>query len=86
MMMEIARPRKRLGRTCSIGVCAKHRIEQREQQEPGEEATDMRLPGDARAIGTERNEAKARDGEDQVGDEPHGEKGEHARIAQRLRQ
>ena len=36
---------KRLSR--AAGGIAWHRIEQREQQQPGEKAADMRLPGDA---------------------------------------
>ena len=80
-MMEIALPRKLLRSTCSISVCAEHRVEQREQDEPGKEAADMRLPGDARAIGADRDRC---DAEDQIDCEPHGEKGKHARIAERM--
>ena len=56
MMDQFARRRKLvpnlvLGeRTCSISTCARHRIEQREQDQPGEEAADMGLPGDARSV------------------------------------
>src|SRR6266404_2942632 len=43
----------------------------------------MRLPGDAGAVGTDRDRA---DSEQDVDAEPHAKKAQHAAIAQRARQ
>ena len=89
MMDEIAPRRKR--RSAAIRSSAddasaasrggaRNRIEQRKQQQAGEKSADMRLPGDARAVGADRDRS---DAEDDVDAEPDREKTEHARIAQR---
>src|SRR4051812_26683274 len=61
----------------------RNRIEQREQQQAGGEAADMRLPGDAGTVGADRNRT---DAEDDVDAEPDRKEADDAAIAQRLQQ
>src|SRR6266446_6112638 len=71
---------RRIGqRTCSIAASARDRIEQRKQQEASDETADMRLPGNAGAIGADRNRS---DAEDDVDAEPDCEKSQYTRVAQ----
>src|ERR1700756_125503 len=73
MMDEFADARKLVRRTCSIGgiAChARHRIKQKKHHKPREKPADMRLPGDARAIGADRDRAES---EDDVDTEPDRE-------------
>ena len=65
------------------GTTARDRIEQREQQQPGEEAADMRLPGDRHTFGPDADGA---DAEHNVDAEPDRQKSQHARIAERTPQ
>src|SRR5258708_17653743 len=92
MMDEIAVRRKRRSdsarsvrrrRICNMLRCPRYRIEQREQHQAGEKSADMRLPGDAGALRTDRNRT---DPEDDVDAEPDRKKSKHARVAQRLGQ
>ena len=55
----------------------RHRIEQRKQHQAGEKSADMRLPGDAGAVGADRNRS---DAEDDVDAEPDRQKPQHARL------
>src|SRR3984957_9641476 len=71
------------GRTRSMGCRARDRIEQREQQQAGEKAADMRLPGDAGAV---RADGDRSDAEDDVDAEPDAKKTQHPSVAQRARQ
>ena len=71
-------------RSRSIAFAARHRIEQRKQQQAREKAADMRLPGHAlRLPPSDRDRA---DAEDDVDAEPHREEAEHAPVAQRAPQ
>ena len=55
-----------------------HRVEQREQDQPGEEAADMGLPCDALL---DAGKAGNPDAEQQVEPEPRHQKNDDARIA-----
>src|SRR4030081_3735614 len=71
------------GRTRSMGCRARDGIEQRKQQQSGEKAADMRLPGDA---GTIRADGDRSDAKDDVDAEPYAEKTQHPSVAQRMGQ
>src|SRR5262245_4418580 len=60
-----------------------HRIEQREQEQPGQKPADVRLPGDR--LVTPRDRGRS-DAEQQVQAEPNTDKGEYTWIAQYHRQ
>src|SRR5258708_30797455 len=55
--------------------------EQENRQRAGETPADMRLPGDAAAVGADRNRSEA---ENDVDAEPDAEESEHAGVAQRM--
>src|SRR6202051_2742232 len=91
MMMEIALRRKRRSaavrrvgrrRIRSIFRGARYWVEQRKQHQARQETADMRLPGDAGAVGADRDRS---DAEDDVDAEPDCEKAQHAAVAQGVR-
>src|SRR5229473_7697237 len=74
---------KALAATRSGWLLRRHRIEQREQEQAGNEPADMGFPGDA-LLGP--GQADRTDAEQQVQPEPSQEKNHDAGIAQRKRQ
>src|SRR5687767_7157717 len=65
------------GSLCQRIACASDRVEEREGKEPGEEAADMRLPGDRPGGAGHKAFGQA---EKEIDGEPHQDEGERARI------